>query len=318
MNSNHKNEDFLFSAMRDHGIPFPHNEASCGIFMRWGRNNRYWLVSVFDGYKFGDFVSGMETAVFPQKEYSKKEWSMRQRAIEKASREAEKIQNDQWKAVADKANQMWQSAQPCEEHEYLKKKNVIPIGLRCLHTYNRDNKYIYNNTYNNIIYNTDNITVPLNPLVVPLYLSDNNIVSLQYIYPDGKKRFLKGGRKRGCYFPIGKLKHRILLAEGYATACSIFLATGELTICCFDAGNLLPVAEKFRQFYPDMEIIICADGDSIGISKAIEAGKAIDAVTVFPVFPHGFSNLTDFNDLASLNGRAAVNHQISQAFQEAL
>lgn len=67
-----------------------------------------------------------------------------------------------------------------------------------------------------------------------------------------------------------------------------------------------------------MEIIICADNDSLGLSKAIEAGKTIDAVTVFPVFPHGFTNLTDFNDLASLNGLASVNYQISQAFQEAL
>ncbi len=193
MNINNKNEDFLYSAMRDHGIPYPYNEGSCGTFVRWGRNNRYWLVSVFDGYKFGDFVSGMEMATFPQREYSKKEWSMRQQAMEKASREAEKIQNDQWKAVADKANLIWQSAQPCEEHEYLKKKNVPAIGLRGIHTCNRDNKYIYNNiynnisnsinnnTYNNIIYNT-NISVPLNPLIVPLYFSDGNIVSLQYIY----------------------------------------------------------------------------------------------------------------------------------------
>lgn len=62
--------------------------------MRWGRNNRHWLVSVFDGYKFGDLVSGMETAVFSQKEYSKKEWSMRQRAIAQATKEAQKIQEE--------------------------------------------------------------------------------------------------------------------------------------------------------------------------------------------------------------------------------
>lgn len=189
-------------------------------------------------------------------------------------------------------------------------KNVISVGLRCIHTYNRDNKYTNNNTYN-----TNNIIVPSNPLIVPLYFSDNNIVSLQYIYQDGSKRFLKGGRKRGYYFPIGSLKHHILLAEGYATACSIFLATGELTICCFDAGNLKPVAEKFRKFHPTMEIIICADNDSVGLSKAIEAENAINAITVFPIFAHGFNKLTDFNDLANSTGIATVKEQISKAFR---
>lgn len=311
MNINYKNEGFLYQAMQKHAIPFPHNEASCGIFVRWGRNNRYWLVTVFDGYKFGDFVTGAEVTSFPEKKYSKSEWHMRKHAIEHAAKEAQKIQEEKWQTVADKANRIWLSAQPCYEHDYLKKKNIPPIGLGIIQKrdscFNNINKYINNNIY-----------VPLKPLIVPLYSSDNNIVSLQYIYPDGRKRFLKGGRKRGCYFPIGNLNQRILLAEGYATACSIFLATGELTICCFDAGNLKPVAEKFRTFYPTTEIIICADNDSVGLSKAIEAGKAINAVVVFPVFSHGFTNLTDFNDLASLNGRAAVNHQISQAFQEAL
>lgn len=311
MNINHKNEAFLYSAMQKHGIPFPHNESSCGMFVRWGRNCRYWLVSVFDGYKFGDFVTGSEFTVFPDKKYSRSEWHMRQHAINHAAKEAKKIQEEKWQTVADKAKKIWLSAENCYEHDYLKKKNVPSIGLRLVQI--KDSIYINNNSNN--IYNNTNIYVPSNPLIVPLYSSDDNLVSLQYIYQNGNKRFLKGGRKNGCYFPIGNLKKRILLAEGYATACSIFLATDELTICCFDAGNLKPVAEKFRKFYPSMEIIICADNDSVGLSKAIEAGRAIDAVTVFPVFPHGFSKLTDFNDLANSNGIETVKQQICKAFR---
>ena len=303
--NNYKNEPFLYSAMQEHDIPYPHNESSCGMFVRWGRNFRYWLIAVFDGYKFGDFVTGLEATAFPEKTCS--EWS-RQRTIVHADNE--KSQEKQWKIAADKANRIWLSAQSCYEHDYLKKKNVPSTGLRVIHAGDDINKYTYNNT-NNIIYN--NICVPLNVLVIPLYSSDNNIVSLQYITQSGNKRFLKSGRKQGCYFPIGSFKRRILLAEGYATACSVFLATGELTICCFDAGNLKPVAEKFRKFYPTTEIIICADNDSVGLSKAIEAGKAIDAVTVFPVFAHGFNNFSDFNDLANSQGIAAVKQQISNA-----
>ncbi len=64
-----------------------------------------------------------------------------------------------------------------------------------------------------------------------------------------------------------------------------------------------------------MEIIICADNNSVCLSKAIEAGRAIDAVTVFPVFPHDFSKLTDFNDLANSQGVTTVKQQISKAFR---
>ena len=303
--------------MQEHGIPFPQNESSSGIFVRWGKNCRYWLVGVFDGYKFGDFVTGTEVTAFPEKSRSCKHGT---RKKTDTTKETEQIQNEQWLEAADKANRMWLSAQPCYEHEYLKKKNVPSIGLRVIHKGDNIYSYINNNTTNNI-YNNDNniinnnISVPLNVLVIPLYSSDNNIVSLQYIYPNGDKRFLKGGRKSGCYFPLGSLKRRILLAEGYATACSVFLATGELTICCFDAGNLKPVAEKFRKYYPTTEIIICADNDNVGLSKAIEAGKAIDAVTVFPVFSYGFNNLSDFNDLANAQGMTTVKRQIIRAFK---
>ena len=314
MNINYKTEAFLYAAMQQHGIPFPHKEVSCGMFVRWGHNYRYWLIAVFDGYKFGDFVTGEEFTAFPDKKYSRNEWITRKQTIVKEAKEAEKIQDKKWQTVADKANQIWQSAQLCYDHEYLKKKNVPSIGLRVIQTRDKyPSKYIINNNiYNN---NCNNIYVPLNVLVTPLYASDNNIVSLQYIYQNGNKRFLKGGRKQGCYFPICNFKRRIFLAEGYATACSVFMATGELTICCFDAGNLKPVAEKFRKFYPTTEIIICADNDSVGLSKAIEAGKIIDAITVFPIFPNGFNSFSDFNDLANLEGIAVVKQQISNAYR---
>ena len=312
MNINYKSEAFLYAAMQKNGIPFPHNESLCGMFVRWGRNYRYWLISVFDGYKFGDFVSGEEFSAFPEKTHVKGERNVHQRDITHVAKETERIQNEQWKSIAKKANKIWESAQYCCDHDYLKKKNVPSVGLRVVQTKDKyPSKYINNN----IIYN-DDIYVPLSALIVPIYSSDNNIVSLQYIYQNGNKRFLKGGRKHGCYFPIGYLKRRIFFAEGYATACSIFMATGELSICCFDAGNLKPVAEKFRKFHPTTEIIICADNDSVGLSKAIETGKSIDAVTVFPVFHRDFANLTDFNDLANLEGIATVKQQISNAFME--
>ena len=63
-------------------------------------------------------------------------------------------------------------------------------------------------------------------LIIPMYFQDE-IVSYQRIYPvrlpDGtNKRFLKGGRKKGCYHPIGnKGTGDLGICEGFATGASI-------------------------------------------------------------------------------------------------
>ena len=158
-------------------------------------------------------------------------------------------------------------------------------------------------------------------LIIPAYSCDNKISTLQFINLDGEKKFLKNGRKQGCFFPIGVPSIRILLCEGYATGCSIYEAAKELTICCFDAGNLIHVARKFRECYPEKEIIICADNDSgkeknTGVEKAKEAGREIGAAVVFPVFKDETASPTDFNDLQNLEGIETVRKQIEQAFSK--
>lgn len=155
---------------------------------------------------------------------------------------------------------------------------------------------------------------------------ENNISTLQFIYSTGNKRFLKNGVKGGCFYPIGEFKDcngKILLCEGYATCASIYMATGELTICCFDAGNLLLVAVNIKKLYPNAEIIICADndkfnGENTGRNTGLEAGKvvanAINAVVVYPIFKNPKDKPSDFNDLHCLEGIDAVREQISGAY----
>ena len=102
-------------------------------------------------------------------------------------------------------------------------------------------------------------------LVLPLISADGSPVSVQYISGDGSKRFLKNGQKKGCFFPIpargGANDGPLLIAEGYATAASLHIATGYAVLVAFDAGNLTPVAELARAMYPKREIILCADND---------------------------------------------------------
>ena len=154
-----------------------------------------------------------------------------------------------------------------------------------------------------------------NVLIIPMYFN-GEIVSYQRIYPvrlpDGtNKRFLKGGRKKGCYHPIGnKGTGDLGICEGFATGASIHEATGDDVIVAFDAGNLLPVARAMREQYPNRKIILWADDDyrrvdrngqpeNIGVIKAIEAAESIsNGYWTMPDFgdkrPEG---ATDFNDL---------------------
>lgn len=161
---------------------------------------------------------------------------------------------------------------------------------------------------------------PASLLAVPVLDPDGKPMSIQFIRPDGSKRFLKDGQIEGGFFPIkGDPTLPLHIAEGYATAASIHAATGATVLVAFNAGNLLPVAELARKYYPDREITICADDDhetmartgkNPGLEKATAAAEAIGASLAIPRFadPKGKS---DFNDLAQAEGPAQIARQIA-------
>ena len=129
-------------------------------------------------------------------------------------------------------------------------------------------------------------------VVIPLRDFERGIRSVQLVYPSGKKSFFKYGEKSGCYHGIGTLKdgaNLLCFAEGYATAASIHMATGLPCVVAVDAGNLLPVAKKFRERMPGLEILFCADNDkntkdNPGVMYATAAANEIAAAVVVPEF----------------------------------
>lgn len=160
------------------------------------------------------------------------------------------------KAAREKATMIWTSLPSApDNHPYLMKKGVKNHGIR----------------------------LSKGDLVIPLRDSAGTLHSLEFIkFIDGEgvKRFQFGGRKKGCYFPIGHVGDTICIAEGYATAASIHEATGHAVAVAFDAGNLLPVAQSLRQKFPTIRIIICADNDvstpgNPGVREARKAAAAI-------------------------------------------
>jgi len=139
-------------------------------------------------------------------------------------------------------------------------------------------------------------------ILIPMSDSDGGLHGLQSITPDGSKLFTKGCAKRGKFHRIPG-KTAIIIAEGYATAASIHMATGFTTIVAFDAGNLLPVALEIwrRNKTPlDGRVIIAADGDKVGIEQAQRAAGAIGALMI--AAPEG----RDFNDVHVEEGLPAV------------
>jgi putative DNA primase/helicase len=194
--------------------------------------------------------------------------------IERRKIEQETRHND----AADKARFIWATAKPVIEqsqHPYLIKKHVHPQGVR-LH---RD------------------------VLVIPIYDESKQLVNLQFIQADGTKRFLSGGKKKGCFSVIGKMgaDGLIQVCEGWATGASLYESTGHFTVVALDAGNLEPVAIVFRRLYPDSQIIIMGDNDESGTGQkaARSAALAVGGKYIIPV-----SVGHDWND--SLNAEAEL------------
>lgn len=158
-------------------------------------------------------------------------------------------------------------------------------------------------------------------LIVPVMDTAGTIHGLQFISPDGSKKFKTGTNKAGHFFKIGETRDRtVLICEGFATGASLHQATGHCVVVAFDAGNLKPVAEGLRAKCPDCKIIICADDDyategNPGLAKARAAAQSIGGKLAVPVFQNTPTRGTDLNDLHQAEGFEAVHACIEGATQ---
>lgn len=284
------------NAIQQSGITPPNNIIDDGRIHRFSSNGKAkdesgWYVFHSDGIaagSFGDWRTGESQSWRAEigRSLTPTEQAAHKARIEsiKAQREADELKI---KAEAKvRANKIWTESIVSAKHAYLTNKGVKPYGVK---------------------QSGDALVIPLR--------ADGEIHSLQFISADGTKKFLTGGRIKGCYHSIGKPQGVIYIAEGYATAASIHEATGEALVVAFNAGNLKLVAESLRNKFPAIKLVICADDDTsgVGIAKANESAKLVNADVVMPDFgdnrPEGAS---DFNDLHQLQGLEAVRLGVAQ------
>ena len=243
---------------------------------------------MFGNWITGDQVKWCSVSTIEMNDHDATEY---QRIITEASKQRKKEKERLQKQAQKTAYQKWEKATPAINHEYLQAKNVKSCGLK---QYGND-------------------------IIVPGYDTDGTLWTLQRIKPNGKKKFLFGGKIQGCFFTIPGNGH-LYICEGYATGASIHEATGGTVIVAFNAGNLKPVAKEIRK-KTSKNITICADNDqwtpgNPGITKAESAAREVNADVIIPQFENTENKPTDFNDLANLSGLGAVKGQLVKPWEK--
>lgn len=237
------------------------------------QNGVYQLKCDIDGFAVGWFMSHKDGEVHKwhskAKGRSKEDRDTHKRRIEAARRERDAAINRQHEETAARAVALWAKATRAGSTPYLERKKIGLNGAKVMGEL----------------------------VVVPMY-KDAALVGLQFIGPDGSKRFLTGVDKDGSYYSMrGDDLSVIRVCEGFATACAIRdTYPGNPVVVAWDAGNLKAVCKAIAVKYPDARIIICADNDqwtkkpngddwNPGLEKARQAAVAIGgASVVYPAF----------------------------------
>ncbi len=247
-----------------------------------------WYVLFLDGVpsgSYGNWKTGVQESwcSVDRSMLSAEERAAMAERVRQQQAQAQKEREERQALVAMKVKTWWHWANPADpDHAYLQAKRVEPYGLR-------QDKHD-------------------GALLIPL-VDGESLVNLQRIYPDGKKRFVGGGRITGCYSPLGGADGPLYVCEGWATGATIHALTGAAVACAMNCGNLRPVAESLRKRHVDRLLVIAGDNDRFtdgnpGKSAAIEAAKAVGGEWMVPDFPDGLPG-TDYNDryLLELEGR---------------
>jgi phage/plasmid primase-like uncharacterized protein/KaiC/GvpD/RAD55 family RecA-like ATPase len=249
-------EDQLKDAMLGAGLKPPEaihldgkvHRFNSGTKGEKGHDKPGWYIAFNDGVpagRFGCWRSGVELtwkADIGRSLTVAEEMAQSRRLSEaKAQRDAEQAKTRE--VAANTVDLIWsQAGAASPEHPYLQRKGIQPNGARIT----GDGR-----------------------LMVPLYNSDGELSSIQYIAGDGDKKYHPGGQTGSMYWLVGSMDDAstLYIAEGFATAATIVEVTGQPCAVAYSASNLVPVTGILKAAHPALDICIVADNDVSGVGQ---------------------------------------------------
>ncbi len=289
------NNEFISMLSSLYGSIPQNNEIPPNKFTRWGKNKRYWIIPVGMGYAYGDLVTDTKSSWFPPNDsvMSQLDLEARNQRIRELFSKATENRSNEYLQISEQVQAEYNSySEDCSRSFYLSRKQIHSYGVKY-----HDNK-----------------------LIIPAFDITGKIWTYQKISNDGTKLFRKGGKKSGCFYPIGSIVNSniVFICEGFATAASVYTATGITSIVAFDAGNIDCVVAILKTTYPHLKILIAGDNDqwkeqNTGKITAEKAALKHGIQYILPLFSPNLSGHkpTDFNDLFVLQGIDEVSRQLS-------
>ncbi|EAI5001090.1 hypothetical protein FCS52_08315 [Campylobacter jejuni] len=177
-------------------------------------------------------------------------------------------------------------------------------------------------------------------LLIPLKDENGKLWSVQRIFPNGDKIIgvIKtkeekeqgieySAKKSGCFHLIGakNLEYckEFIIAEGFATAATIYKALNKPVIMGIDAGNLSKIVETLKNKFQNTPITLIADNDkkrelkglsNVGVETAKEIQqKFSDIKVIIPKISNqeAEQGISDFNDIFLNKGIDEVKKQLN-------
>lgn len=295
----------MMDALKARGFDAPVS-LNAGIvrFDRNGKQQNAWFVGrTLEGPKgplvvatFGDWATGEkhEWRSDEDETYTPEEMQRLQAELTKHKQELLKLREAEQKAAAERAAHIYAGSSPLggtASTAYLNNKGIGPGALA---------------------------RRSLNDTVIPVFEPGaGDLVSLQFIHEDGSKKFLPGGRLKGCFSwathedkappAIGEQLELVYMAEGYATAMSVLEAEQAFPVLvAFNTGNMVELAKNMP--VRPKRVCIAADNDhrtkgNPGLAAAMKAKKELERLGIevwvkAPSFAKDNAG-TDWNDLTS-------------------
>ena len=195
-----------------------------------------WKIGVKEKWKF-------DTTGLPEEQrqyFNSEEYRRQEEEREKRQQEREQKRKEKQIEAAEYSRIFWETLKEASEnHEYLQKKHIKPLGVR-----------------------TNGLQ-----LAIPLRNIQGIVKSIQWIDIDGKKRFQPNTAIDGLFWSVGlenipiDVENTILLGEGFATMAKIHELIGLPCVAGISCHFMKAVAKLLHEKYSKSKIYVMADND---------------------------------------------------------